>query len=1090
MIERLKVSQPNLDTKPGTVSRDLFIDLPADQISRFYNVLNVLSQKQSLASSSGQDLDLLASNFGIGRRTGSPASGFVVVCVNNLSSDIPIPSGTVATARNGLTYKTLGNYSMSVSDKGRLAANANRLKKALNLAGIVANYAIEVPVECTRVGSAGNISSLQIVTMDISLNGITVTNLSSFSGGQNREGDDGFRSRILSVFSGANIGTSSGYRNAVLAVNGVQDALVVEPGSSLMLRDGTEVISFSDGSNRILNSGNGGKVDIYILGNRTSSVSESYIYTDLSGKGDPTRVENDFILGQGSQDLTRTIEERRLLALKNNNLPLQPVSNIISITGSRSGDLVQKYVNEYGEVIGNFELIKDTSESIGGSPFGYDKIHFISGLKKVNGELITKGGLNSIDALVFADTTELNNVYIDISELNEASFVSRVSRNIINLTHKPILRVNRVQNVTTGEVYAITNQNFDPKTGLNISGQISISGRQLPSPSDVVLVNYVWRKYFNPSVDFAGYDNISVYKTSASSDVIDWTTSNGISKEESIISLSDDGNEYQIEVAKNITSVASVWTESTEQLTISTFKVDGVDNLAVDLSFVGEPINNVTSIKRASDSLELYSTTENNGAIIGSIVLLPSDTNGKIGDSVNIFFNKIELFNFDVTDGTYSNNIITLPSEQVRESEGVLEIVDTLYANESPVYINYVENLNTIISQSDLSTLPIQSLNGVNTLFSIGGPIDILRQPVEFNFTDSIPASIYKFSPSQIRFVFSSILNPGKIKIQGSSFNNYRLEVSGINTNGRKINITNSLLSALGLSSIPATYSISRVDKIEYISSGVSKNIEIHGYGLLDNLYDQNRSSKDTLLSPLELSVPAHSGNPSTFNSGDKIIVYCQILNSNESEDIYVRSSGTKITKNVYGLINSISILNGFKNTTGVLRGTIEATLFNQPTSFSGYNVDYSFIAPKNGERLQINYNLNRLISDATLAIESARPITADVLVKEAFSIMVDVSGTILVNDDFLTEAVSIEQNVITAITGALTTNSLGSRVDYSDIVSVAASVRGVDSVNISLFNTSGNNGRKAFINALENQTIIPGTINITAVSKDKFRIN
>lgn len=1090
MIERLKISQPNLDTKPGSVSRDLFIDLPADQIARFYNVLNVLSQKQSLASSSGQDLDLLASNFGIGRKTGSPASGFIVICTNNLSSDIPIPTGTTATSRNGLTYKTLGNYSMSVGDKGRLSANANRLKKSLNLAGISATYALEVPVQCTRIGTAGNISSLQMVSLDVNLNGLVVTNLSSFSGGQNREGDDGFRSRILSIFSGANVGTSAGYRNAVLSLNGIQDAIVVEPGSSLMLRDGTETIATSDGGTRILNSGNGGKVDIYVLGTKTESVSESYIFTDLSGKGDPTREENDYVLGQQNQDLTRTIEERRLLALKNNNLPLQPVSNVVSITGSKSGELVQKYVDQYGEIVGNFELTKDTSDSVGGSPFGYDKIHFISGSKKVTGESISKGAINSIDSLSFTDVDSLDYVYLDISETNEASFVNKTNRNIINLVHKPIVRVNRVQNLTTSEVYIISDQNFDEKTNLNMTGQITISGKQLPTPSDTISVNYIWRKYFNPAVDFSGYDNISVYKTRSSSDVIDWTTPNGISKEESLITLSDDALEYQIEVLNNITSIASVWTESSTSSNISTITVNGVENLGIDLSDLSQTIDNIISIKRSSDNLELYNTTVNDGTIIGYKVILPTDSMGAVGDSVEVFYNKIELYNFDGTDGTFANNIITLPSQQTREAQDISDTIDNLYANESSIYVSYVSKIEFLISQTDLNNLPIQSISNANTLISIGGAIDTLNQPIDFNFVDSIPSSIFRYGPAQLRFVFSSISSPGKIKIQGVSFNKYDLEISGIHTDGNIIDITNALLSELNLSSVPSTYGIAKIDKVSYISGGESYDLDIHGYGLVDNIYDQNRSTKDSLLSSLNFSIPSHTDNPSSFNSGDTILVSCQIFNTNEQEDVYVRTSGVKITNNVFGRINSVSILSGFKNTSGILKGTLEATAFNQPISFTNYNVDYSFLAPKNGERLQITYNLNRLVIDATQAVESARPITADILVKEAFSISVDVSGTILVNDDFLTEVTSIEQNVITAITGLLTTNSLGSRVDYSDISSVASGVRGVDSVNISLFNKSGETGRKAFIYALENQTIIPGTITINAVSKDKFRIN
>jgi len=1088
MIERLKVSQPNLDTKPGSVSRDLFIDLPADQIARFYNVLNVLSQKQSLASSSGQDLDYLASNFGIGRKTGSPASGFIVVCTNNLSSDIPIPTGTTATSRNGLTYKTLGNYSMSVGEKGRLSANATRLKKSLNLAGITANYAIEIPVECTRVGTSGNISSMQIVSFDVSLNGLTVTNLSPFTGGQSREGDDGFRSRILSIFSGANIGTSSGYRNAVLSLSGIQDAIVVEPGSSLMLRDGTETISTTDGSTRILNSGNGGKVDIYVLGNKTEPISESYIYTDLSGKGDPTREENDYVLGQQNQDLSRTIEERRVLALKNNNLPLQPVSEVVSITGSKSGDLVEKYIDEYGNVIGNFELIKDTSESIGGSPFGYDKIHFISGVKKVTGETVSKNNINSIDALSYADINNLDSVYLDVSEINEISSVNKVNRNIINLVHKPAVRVNRVQNLTTGEVYVISDQNFDPKTGLNNDGQIFIAGRQLPSSSDVISVNYIWRKYFNPAVDFSGYNNISVYRSSNSLDVIDWTTSNGISKEESVISLSDDALEYQIDLLNNITSINSIWTESTVNSTVIEIIVNGVSNLGVDLSPL--LVDNIISIKRISDNLELYNTTLNDGKIIGSKVTLPTDTPASLSEAVIVYYNKIELYNYEGSDGIFSNNIVTLPSEQSRDIQGISEVVDNLYSNNSNIYISYVAKIENLISQSDLTNLPIQSISNANTLQSIGGTIDVLNQPIDFNFENSIPSSIFRYGPCQIRFLFSSIVNPGKIKVQGVSFNRYSLEVPGIYTNGKIIDISNSLLNTLNISSIPSTYGIAKVDKIFYKSSGVTKELEIHGYGLTDNIYDQNRCSKDLSLSSLKISIPSNKNNPSSFNSGDTITIECQIYNTNEQEDIYARSSGVKFSKNIFGRINSISILNGFKNTAGVVKGTIEAFPFNQPISFTNYNSDYSFIAPKNGERLQINYNLNRLVIDATQAIESSRPITADVLVKEAYSIRVDVSGTILINDDFLTEASTIEQNVITAITGLLTTNSLGSKIDYSDVSSIASNVRGVDSVNISLFNKSGETGRKAFIYALENQTIIPGTITINAVSKDKFRIN
>ena len=175
---------------------------------------------------------------------------------------------------------------------------------------------------------------------------LRVTNLTSTSGGANNETDDSFRSRILSVFSGANIGTSLGYRNALIGVEGVVDALIVEPGNSLMLRDGTETLELENGSSRILNSGSGGKVDAYILGRKIQEVSESYIFTDLSGSGDVFDDRNDYVLGQTNQDLTRTSEERRVLAFQNANVPAQPVDSIVSITGSSSGVLVEKYIDD------------------------------------------------------------------------------------------------------------------------------------------------------------------------------------------------------------------------------------------------------------------------------------------------------------------------------------------------------------------------------------------------------------------------------------------------------------------------------------------------------------------------------------------------------------------------------------------------------------------------------------------------------------------------------------------------------------------------------------------------------------------------
>ena len=126
---------------------------------------------------------------------------------------------------------------------------------------------------------------------------------------------------------------------------------------------------------------------------------------------------------------------------------------------------------------------------------------------------------------------------------------------------------------------------------------------------------------------------------------------------------------------------------------------------------------------------------------------------------------------------------------------------------------------------------------------------------------------------------------------------------------------------------------------------------------------------------------------------------------------------------------------------------------------------------------------------NVTASLEQVRSITADVLVKEAEQISVDVDGQILVNEDSVNNSATTIENVSSQITNLLNTSRLGSTVDYSDIVSAATSVNGVDSINISKFNVSGESGKKSFIKSLDNQTISAGTILFKSVTRENFRL-
>ena len=1092
MIQRLNLTQPNLDTKTGTVSRDLFIDLPADQIARLYNALSLISDKQSLATTNGSDLDRLASNFGTSRSVGTAASGTVIVCTNTLVTDISIPTGTNFTARNGFVYRSIGNYVLSSYDRNRLAANANRIRKQLNLAGINATYALEIPVQSSRIGTAGNIGSLQIVNADLRFP-VNVTNISAMTGGANRESDESFRSRILSIFSGANIGTSSGYRNSILGLSGVLDVLVVEPGNSLMLRDGTETVVTNDGTTRILNSGTGGKVDIYVLGRKIQENSESFIFTNLSSSGNISDERNDHILGQANQDITRTIEERRILAFTTGNIPAQPVDSINSVVGSLSGVLTQKYTDNYGKIQGNYELLKDYNPESGGSPFGYDKIHFISGYKDVNADSVTKSNAYSIDALPFTEINKIKQIYSEVSEIDENSTISTAGSKYIQLMHTPVVKVSKVQNKTTGEIYSVVSQSLN-NDGINETGLIEISGKTLPTPSDILGVNYTWRQIYDEYIDYAS-DSLSQFKDENSVDSIDWTPTGGIFEESSTVVKSNDGINYIINLEYPVNKISSVYTKTKLEATISVISVvNGKNIVGIIIPNTNDAIDNILSIKRISDGLEGYNTKANDGTFMTRTIYLPSDTPFAIGDSVMIEYNKIELYNFDITDGSYYNNIVVLPSESILDSQDVLSVVDDLYLTGDSVYVKYVANLVNIFPSSNLSSLPITGTTTSNSLLSNNIATTSSVQPIVWEYSAGLPSKIVRFGPTHMKVTASSVSNPGKIKISGTSLNRYVLDVVAGNVkSGYLFNINSDLKKALNLSSLPANIGIAKIDNVSKlaIDGTVESEFDILGYALNNTQYDIGSVSLDANLFNYQFTLPQTINNNSIeISSADMIRITLLVYNTNAYEELYFANSSSKVTQNLFGRISSISVSSGFRGPTGTIVGSITIDSYNQPAAGQTYFVDYNFIAPKEGERITVSYNINQVIIDATNQIEAVRPVTADVLIKEAEEILVDVSGTLLINDDALAETDKIIENVINSVSNLLNTSKLGTTVDYSDIISVAAAENGVDSVNISLFNKQGSVGRKAFIKALDNQSISAGTIIFEAVSRNKFRIN
>lgn len=700
LIDFYRLAQPNMTTVPGTVSRDLFIEGPAATLSLLYDELSGISNKQSLRLSIGTDLDKLAQNYAVTRKQSTPSTGVALLTFSSLNSVININAGNSIFTTSGLSFSVLTGISVAPSNANFYKSVASKYQAQLAFVGITDQYAVEVTVQAVAAGSSGNIGQYSLDKTSIS--GISnVTNVSTFTGGTDQETDAAFRNRILSIFSGSSVGTTLGYLNAALSVAGVEDVAIIGPGNPLMTRDGT-VSETVNGTLTVISEGSGGKVDVVVLGSDDIPNTDTFIYQDKSNNNDPTNAKNNFVLGQILADVNKTISKKRIDDIAAGQLPAQPIDTILQVTGSLSGSNFLPFSTDgYGRTSGNYELIKDTGV-YGGSPFGFDTFEWKSNQIVFQEDLI-KGQNNGQDATTFTDVVAITDAQQNIAITNENSMVT-FDRSIIQLLHTPVSSVTRVFNTNTGERYLITNQNVDNTSPNNTTGLIQISGNTLPSPSDVLQVDYNWIVDYDPYSDFDGL--ISTNNPRAVSDSIDWGYASVINDELVNFTLNTSNNYFTGTTTHPIDTVISANTF---------FQVDGyvseitsgvfVNRLAVIVSNLSAATTSVNSITFKNSNVELYNTAQNNGSfsnsniIIGinllfaTTIILPSDTSAIVGDRVNINLNKTNIYQSSTLNGSSNGNQITIPS-------ALLNIV----ATNITLQITYIANV------SDLFSIPITNL--------------------------------------------------------------------------------------------------------------------------------------------------------------------------------------------------------------------------------------------------------------------------------------------------------------------------------------------------------------------------------------------
>ena len=132
LLQFFRTAQPNLDTKPGTVARDLIIEGPSAQTSRLYDELNKNSNLQSFRLSLGSDLDKLAQNFGAIRKPGAKATVPALLTFDSLEADIAVNKGDQIQAKNGSVFLITNSAVISPALATSYQATAARYRADLD----------------------------------------------------------------------------------------------------------------------------------------------------------------------------------------------------------------------------------------------------------------------------------------------------------------------------------------------------------------------------------------------------------------------------------------------------------------------------------------------------------------------------------------------------------------------------------------------------------------------------------------------------------------------------------------------------------------------------------------------------------------------------------------------------------------------------------------------------------------------------------------------------------------------------------------------------------------------------------------------
>jgi hypothetical protein len=458
----------------------------------------------------------------------------------------------------------------------------------------------------------------------------------------------------------------------------------------------------------------------------------------------------------------------------------------------------------------------------------------------------------------------------------------------------------------------------------------------------------------------------------------------------------------------------------------------------------------------------------------------------------------LSLVNFDILPDL-TNKRVKITSAITPNNDGYFDILSYNIANNNITITSALTHINA----NQISVIGV--LDG-QELWNYTGTIDQVNNrlliPYSTNAAQGQDVYVMFFNYENLRKAPTRLIgttldqsvNTGVMAITGTTIALAQNVIFTATSTGLQQNLQAALRTVLNLPStapIPSNISIARVVSAQKVityapgSNIVLKtlvNYDVLGTTIADNLYYADTMISNASLGPLDFVLPNTVNNNLTGASnnvpavGDQIQITFYYITTNDSENLNYTRIGSLYTNKKFALINQIYVSSGFSAS---IATKFTATSFTKPSVGARYSIFYNYLAPKQNERILIQYNFNQLISTATFTIENTRPINADVLVRAAKLIQVNLTMNVVINANFLTTQKTVLQNLRNQLVSALTSTTLGNTITQTALINTAQGVQGIDQARILIFNVVGQPGQILTLTAQKDQYFQPNNITI-----------